>query len=225
MTKKSTVSEDAVIGYRHLDVLSACFAVVLIASNVVSVKVCQIAGRSFDAGLIMFPLAYILGDVLSEVYGYAAARRVIKTGFVLQMGVVFFLQIVQYLPSSPGWALQKSFEQILGPVPRIAYGSLVAYLCGALVNSWVLIRLKEITHGRHPWLRFFLSTVAGEAVDTVLFYPIAFYGVWPQAQLVEVMLLSYVVKVLVELPVMPISYRISVWLLQQESMLSRQRAP
>lgn len=208
--------------YRYLDIMSASFAVVLIIYNITSVKIAAanlpiVGFKPFDAVLLIFPLTYIPGDVLSEVYGFKTARRVIMTSFILQFMAVVVFQAVSFLPPAHGWNLQTAYDQILGLVPRIALASLVAYFFGEMTNSWVLIRLKELTDGRHKWVRFLGSTVVAEVVDTALFYSIAFLGIWPLSQLLEVALASYVVKVLCEVPVLPLSYRLSAWLERAEA--------
>src|SRR3989339_908505 len=156
--------------YKYLDLITATFAVVLILSNITSAaKISNVWGFVFDGGMILFPLAYIFGDILTEVYGYARARRVIWIGFAMNLLMVVTFWVVQKLPPAMDWGNQAAFESILGVVPRIVLGSLCAYLVGEFLNSYVLAKIKVKTQGKYLWLRALGSTVVGQFADTTVF--------------------------------------------------------
>jgi hypothetical protein len=195
--------------YRWLDLITGAFVAVLLISNVASTKILRMGPFSFDGGTILFPLAYIFGDVLTEVYGYRRSRRVIWTGFFcLGLGAAVFA-VVDLLPPAAGWALQDSYHAILGQTPRIVLASLVGYFAGEFSNSYVLARLKIVTRGRWLWSRTIGSTLVGEAVDTCLFLAIAFLGVLPLPLLQAVFISNYVFKVGVEVLFTPVTYRVT----------------
>lgn len=192
--------------YRYLDLVMAAFVAVLLISNVASTKILLLGPFTFDGGTVLFPLAYIFGDVLTEVYGYARSRRVIWTGFFwLALAAVVF-SLVDWLPPAPDWGMQDSFHAILGQTPRIVAGSLLAYFAGEFTNSFVLAKLKLATRGRWLWSRTIGSTLAGEAVDTAIFLAVAFLGVLPAPLLAVVFVSNYVFKVGVEVCFTPITY-------------------
>lgn len=197
--------------YRYLGTLTACFSVILILSNITSAKLINFFGNPLDAGIIIFPFSYILGDVLSEVYGYRASRQVIWTGFALLLLSIGIIYLATCLPPAPHWRGQTAFEQVFGLVPRISFASLIAYLCGELTNSLVLVKLKTATKGRHSWLRFIVSTICGEAIDTTLFLVIAFGGVWSPDQLWGAWKTGYMFKVVVEIPFLPLTQFVCSW--------------
>ncbi len=175
-------------------------------------------GLPLDAGIIIFPLSYILGDMLTDVYGFKESRRVIWTGFALLLFSTLTIYLATVAPPAPGWHGQQAFEQAFGLVPRISLASLIAYLFGELTNGWVLELLKKrAPHNRH-FIRFIGSTIVGEAVDTTLFLCIAFGGVWPLQQLLVVGTLNYVFKVSFEVPFLPITYHLSTWLRKKEGI-------
>lgn len=194
--------------YRYLDLITALFVMVLIVSNITSVKITQIGPLTFDGGTILFPLAYIFGDVLTEVYGFHRARRVIWTGFALLAFTVLIFALVDALPPAPGWEMQTAFSQVLGVVPRIAAASLLAYLAGEFVNSVILARLKVATAGRHLWVRTIASTLFGQGVDTGLFVVIAFAGTMPGDVLWSIIVSNYLFKVGVEVLFTPVTYAV-----------------
>lgn len=192
--------------YRWLDLITGAFVAVLLISNVASTKILRLGPFSFDGGTILFPLAYIFGDVLTEVYGYRRSRRVIWTGFLsLGLAAVIFAA-VDLLPPAQGWELQQSYHAILGQTPRIVLGSLAGYFSGEFSNSYVLAQMKILTRGRWLWTRTIGSTLAGEAVDTCLFLAIAFLGVLPLPLLRSVFISNYVFKVGVEVVFTPVTY-------------------
>jgi hypothetical protein len=189
--------------YRHLATITAVFVAVLILSNVASTKVVELGPFTFDGGTLLFPLAYIFGDVLTEVYGYRASRRVIWTGFAGLGLMVVTLAAVDALPPR-----SEAFSAVLGQAPRIAVASLVAYWAGEFVNAFVLAKLKVRTAGRWLWARTISSTLVGQGVDTAIFLLAAFYGVWPNDLLWTVFVSNYVFKVGVEVLFTPATYRV-----------------
>jgi len=194
--------------YKYLDIITTFFAVVLILSNIASTKILSLGWFSFDGGTILFPLAYIFGDVLTEVYGYSRARRVIWIGFGANLLMVLTFWIVQKLPPAMDWGNQVAFESILGVVPRIVLGSLCAYLVGEFLNSFVLAKLKIKTQGKHLWLRTIGSTVIGQFADTTLFLLIAFAGILPWNLIWTIWISNYIFKILVEIILLPITYKV-----------------
>src|SRR3989339_1200330 len=205
--------------YKYLDLITATFAVVLILSNITSAaKISNVWGFVFDGGMILFPLAYIFGDILTEVYGYARARRVIWIGFAMNLLMVITFWVVQKLPPAMDWGNQAAFESILGVVPRIVLGSLCAYLIGEFLNSYVLAKIKVKTQGKYLWLRALGSTVIGQFADTTVFLLIAFAGVLPWDLLWIIWVSNYIFKILVEVILLPVTYRIVAYLKKKEEM-------
>lgn len=203
--------------YRYLDFITALFVVVLIVSNIASTKVVLLGPFTFDGGTILFPLAYIFGDVLTEVYGYKRSRRVIWTGFFLLILATLTFGIVNALPTPPDQQnTARAFAAILGLVPRIVLASLVAYWVGEFVNSYVLAKLKIATQGRWLWTRTLGSTLIAQGLDTGLFLLIAFYGVWDNALLWTVFVSNYVFKVGVEALFTPLTYAVVGFLKRSE---------
>jgi uncharacterized integral membrane protein (TIGR00697 family) len=205
-------------GFRFLDVITASFVAVLLISNIASTKIVEMGPFTFDGGTVLFPLAYIFGDILTEVYGYARARRVIWTGFIWIGIAAAVFALIDALPAAPGYELSESFSAILGQTPRIVLGSLLAFLAGAFVNSVVLARLKVRTAGRYLWLRALASTVIGQAIDTAVFLLVAFGGVLSAATLQDVFVSNYVFKVGVEVVLMPLTYAVVIWLKRAEGI-------
>jgi uncharacterized integral membrane protein (TIGR00697 family) len=195
-------------GYRYYDLIVASFVAVLLISNIASTKILALGPLSFDGGTLLFPIGYIFGDILTEVYGYARGRRVIHAGFVANLVMALFLALVGALPSAEGWNNQYAYTVILGLTPRIVSASLVAYLAGSFCNSWVLSRLKVRTRGRWLWLRTIASTLVGEGIDTLLFVSIAFVGILPNALLTAVFVSNYLFKVGLEVVMTPLTYRV-----------------
>lgn len=194
--------------YRYLDFITALFVTVLIISNIASTKILVLGSFTFDGGTIIFPLAYIFGDILTEVYGYKRSRRVIWTGFGCLALMALTLAIVDALPPDPTWGLQESFHAILGQTPRIVIGSLLAYCAGEFVNSYILAKLKVRTQGRWLWARTISSTLVGEGVDTVVFILVAFLGVLPNDLLWTIFISNYIFKVGVEVIFTPATYQL-----------------
>lgn len=188
----------------------------LLISNIASSKILLLGPFTFDGGTILFPLSYIFGDVLTEVYGYARSRKVIWTGFVaaVLMSLTFF--VVGLLPPAAEWTGQEAWNTILGITPRIVLASLLAYLAGEFSNSIVLAKMKVRTSGRFLWARTIGSTLIGEGVDTAIFCLVAFYGILPNDLLVTVVISNYVFKCGVEVALTPVTYGVVGYLKQIE---------
>jgi hypothetical protein len=204
--------------YRYYDLVMAAFVTVLLCANVIgAAKVAQVAGFTFGAGVLFFPISYVFGDILTEVYGYARARRVVWAGFAALGFASFMSWAILAFPPAPGWPHQAAYETVFGATPRIVLASLVGYFCGEFCNSYVLAKLKLVTSGRHLWTRTIGSTIVGEAVDSAVFYPLAFLGVWETDIVVRVMATNYLLKVLWEVAMTPFTYRIVNFLKRAES--------
>jgi uncharacterized integral membrane protein (TIGR00697 family) len=196
----------------------AAFVTVLLCANLIGAsKVAQLGGLTFGAGVLFFPLSYVFGDVLTEVYGYARARKVVWAGFAAMAFASFMSAVVLAFPPAPGWDHQPAYQTVFGNTPRIVFASLVAYFCGEFTNSYVLARLKVRTEGRFLWLRTIGSTIAGEGVDSVIFYPLAFAGVWPRELVLTVMITNYLFKVGWEAVITPVTYRVVGFLKRAEA--------
>jgi len=193
--------------FKYLGPISVFFVSVLLISNVASTKIVDFGWFTFDGGTLLFPLSYIFGDILTEVYGYKRARPVIWMGFLcaLVMSLVFIA--VGKLPAAADWPYQQAYDQILGLTPRIVAASLIAYFCGEFSNSFVLAKIKILTQGRWLWMRTIGSTVIGEAVDSALFILIAFYGILPGSLLFTLIVSNYIFKTGVETLFTPLTYK------------------
>ena len=185
--------------------ITALFVSTLLISNTLDTKIFAVAGLELPAGIVLFPLAYVFGDVLTEVYGYATSRRTIWTGFACLILMVSFYEIARALPPSPSWPGQPAFDSIFSHVPRIVLASIVAYLCGEFVNSYIVAKLKVMQNGKHMALRFIASTIFGQAVDTTLFVLIAFWGVLPPSVLLPIILSAWAFKVGWEIVALPLT--------------------
>lgn len=195
--------------YRYYDLVMASFVTVLLCANLIgAAKVARLAGVTFGAGVLFFPISYVFGDVLTEVYGYARARRVVWAGFVALAFASLMSWAVLAFPPAPGWPHQAAYQTVFGATPRIVLASLAAYFCGEFCNSYVLAKMKLRTRGRLLWARTIGSTVAGEAVDSAVFYPLAFLGHWSNELVLQVMLSNYAIKVLWEAAITPLTYRV-----------------
>jgi len=203
---------------KYFDYIVGLFVAVLIISNIVSTKLVGIGPFVLDGGTFLFPLAYIFGDIFTEVYGYGRARRAIWTGFAALVLLTVTLILVQFLPSAHGWNNQAAYTTILGFVPRIVISSICGYLAGEFVNSYVMAKMKLFTNGKYLWTRTVGSTIAGEGVDTIVFSTIAFYGVISNSELLNLIGTIYVAKVAVEIIFTPITYRIVHFLKQHEGV-------
>lgn len=194
--------------YRYLDVITGFFVAVLLISNIASTKIVELGWLTFDGGTLLFPLAYIFGDILTEVYGYARSRRVIWIGFFSLVVMSVVVTIVGRLPADPGWPHQAAYETILGQTPRIVLASLLAYFAGEFTNSYTLAKMKIWTSGRILWTRTIGSTLAGEGVDTLIFVLVAFYGSLPNPLLWDIIVSNYIFKVAVEVFLTPVTYAV-----------------
>ncbi|MBI2315848.1 MAG: queuosine precursor transporter [Betaproteobacteria bacterium] len=202
--------------YRYYDFVMAAFVTVLICSNLIGpAKIAQVdlplyGPLAFGAGVLFFPISYVFGDILTEVYGYARSRRVIWTGFAGLAFAAFIAWVVVKLPPAPFWNNQGAYEIAFGSTWRIAIASLLAFLCGEFVNSYTLAKMKIATAGRWLWTRTIGSTIVGEGVDSALFYPLAFYGsgLFPDAMLPQIMLVQFLSKVGVEIAFTPVTYKV-----------------
>jgi queuosine precursor transporter len=208
--------------YRYYEFVMAAFVTVLICSNLIGpAKIVQFDWLpfAFGAGVLFFPVSYVFGDILTEVYGYARARRVIWAGFAGLLFASLMASVVVALPPAPFWDNQKAYEIAFGTTWRIAAASMFAYFCGEFVNSFVLAKMKLATGGRWLWTRTIGSTIVGEAVDSLLFYPLAFYdsGLIPNDKLLAIMAAQFGLKVAVEVVFTPVTYRIVGFLKRAES--------
>jgi uncharacterized integral membrane protein (TIGR00697 family) len=216
-TPPGTATAPAGRTYRYYDLLMAAFVCVLLTSNLVGVsKAVTIGGFTFGAGNLFFPLSYLFGDVLTEVYGYARSRKVVWAGFASLAYVSVMSAVVVGLPPSPAWHGQEHLEAVFGSTWRTALASLLGYACGEFANSVTLAKLKVWTEGRFLWVRTIGSTVVGEAADTLIFYPLAFYGTWDGSLLLTVMAGNYLMKVLWEVLATPVTYRVVAFLKRRE---------
>ena len=194
--------------FRYFDLVMALFVAVLIISNVASSKIVDLGPLTFDGGTILFPVSYIFGDILTEVYGYERSRRVIWTGFGCAALTAITLGIVGMLPAAQGWEHQAAYAAILGQTPRIVVASLIAYFAGEFSNSFILAKMKVWTNGRFLWSRTIGSTLIGEGVDTLLFVSIAFAGALPTQLLFSIIVSNYLFKVGIEALATPLTYRL-----------------
>ncbi len=197
--------------YRYYDLLMAAFVTVLLCSNLIGPgKTCILMGITFGAGNLFFPISYIFGDVLTEVYGYARARKVIWAGFGGMIFATIMSTVVIALPADPkepfNAAIQPALEVVFGNTWRIVIGSMMAFWAGDFVNSYVMARMKLWTRGKYLWTRTIGSTMVGQAVDSALFYPIAFYGTWQPGTMLKVIAFNWAFKVSVEVLFTPITY-------------------
>ena len=193
--------------YRYYDLVMAAFVTVLLCANLIGAsKVATLFGFTFGAGVLFFPISYVFGDVLTEVYGYARARKVVWAGFGAMIFASFMSLVILAFPPAEGWPHQAAFETVFGGTWRIVGASLVAYFCGEFCNSFVLAKLKLKTEGRFLWLRTIGSTIVGEAVDSLIFYPLAFLGIWSTDLVLKVMLTNYALKVGWEIFMTPATY-------------------
>lgn len=192
--------------FRYYNLVMAAFVAVVLISNVASSKFLVFGPFTFDGGTLLFPISYIFGDILTEVYGYSASRRVIWTGFGAAILMAGTFAVVGALPPAPGWSNQKAYEAILGTTPRIVLGSLVAYWAGSFSNAIILAKMKVLTRGRWLWMRTIGSTLVGEGVDSVLFILIAFLGTLPMTTIWLGILSNYVFKCGIEAAMTPVTY-------------------
>jgi queuosine precursor transporter len=212
--------------FRYYDLVMAAFVAILLLSNIIGAsKPSYItlpggAEWSFGAGVLFFPVSYIIGDVLTEVYGYARARRVIWTGFAALLFMAFMAAVVVALPPAAGWPGQEAYEFVFGNSWRIVLASMVAFWAGEFANSFVLARMKVWTQGKHLWLRTIGSTFVGQGLDSLIFYPLAFYGLagWPPEQLWQVVISQWLIKTAWEALLTPVTYQVVGFLKRREGV-------
>ncbi|HQR03759.1 MAG: queuosine precursor transporter [Proteobacteria bacterium] len=212
--------------YKYYDFIMAAFVAVLLCSNFIgAAKAAQmdlpvIGVVVFGAGTLFFPISYIFGDVLTEVYGYGRDRRVVWAGFGALAFASLMATVVVGLPAADGdfnQEYQKHLQAVFGITPRIAAASMLAFWSGSFANSYVLAKMKIATSGKWLWTRTIGSTVVGELVDSALFYTIAFYGIWPTAQIIEVTIAQYVLKTGWEVVMTPVTYKVVNFLKRKEN--------
>ncbi len=198
--------------------IASVFVTCLITANIIAVKLISPFGFLVPAGIIVFPLSYLFGDVLTEVYGYGAARRVIWLGFACNLLAVVAFYLGGLVPAAPFWHQQAAYDTILGFTPRLLLASFTAYLVGEFVNSFVLAKLKIATKGRWLWTRTIGSTLIGEGLDTVIFISIAFWGIIPSSLLLTAILTQWIFKVVYEVVATPFTYLIVGFLKRRENL-------
>lgn len=202
--------------YKYLSIFAGIFTAVLIISNILNTKLFILFGFAFPAGILTFPISFLMADALTEVYGYAPTRKIIWTGF----GVLIFMAIMSWvaikLPAAGFWQNQSAFTTILAQVPRLVFASILAFWFGEFANSYVLAKSKVKTEGKGMPVRFITSTVAGQAVDTVVFMGIAFTGIYPPGAMLTLFLSSWALKVIWEIIALPISIPFVRWLKKAE---------
>jgi queuosine precursor transporter len=212
--------------FRYFDFVMVAMVVVLLLSNVIGaekrsfVNLPGIGAWPFGAGILFFPISYLIDDVLTEVYGYARARRAIWAGFAALAFMAVMEWTVVHLPVASGWTGQEAFERVFGSGWRIIIASMSAFFVGDFIESVVMAKLKIWSQGRHLWMRFWGSTIVGEGIDSLIFYPLAFYGMadWPVSALAEVMLSQFILKVSWEVLLTPVTYAVVGWLKRKEGV-------
>ena len=207
--------------YRYVDLITASFVAVLLISNVAALKVFVLWGRPFDGGAFIFPVSYIFGDILTEVYGYRRSRRVIWTGFFWLLVMNFVMGLTVIMPPEADWERSvgnENFRRVFSLTPRLAAAGILGYFWGEFSNSYVLAKMKILTEGRFLWMRTIGSTIVGELVDTALFCTIAFWGILPPAQLIDYTFTGYVYKTTVEVVMTPVTYLVVGFLKREENV-------
>lgn len=213
---EKTRSASSQTQFRYYDLVMAAFVTILLLSNLIGaskpsyVTLPFIGEWSFGAGVLFFPVSYIIGDVLTEVYGYARARRVIWTGFAALLFMAFMAWVVVQLPPAAGWPGQAAYEFVFGNSWRIVLASMIAFWAGEFANSYVLAKMKIWTRGRHLWMRTIGSTVVGQGLDSLIFYPLAFWGLagWPVELLWQVVMSQWAIKTAWEALLTPVTYAV-----------------
>ena len=198
--------------------VTALFVTALVTANIIAVKLVRIADFILPAGVIVFPLSYIVGDILTEVYGYRMARVVIWLGFVCNAVVVLFIWVAGLLPAAPDWEAQDAYQRILGYTPRLLLASFAGYLVGEFTNAFVMARMKVLTSGRWLWTRTIGSTIVGQGLDSLVFIGIAFGGTVAPVTLGGIILAQWVAKVVYEVAATPLTYALVGFLKRKESL-------
>ena len=205
--------------FRYFDYVMAAFVAILLLSNLIgAAKLATVGGFTFGAGILFFPLSYVIGDVLTEVYGYANARRCVWMGFGALIFMAFMSYVVVAMPPAEGWDGQAAYESVFGSTWRIVAAAVLAFWAGEFVNSFVLAKMKIITQGKHLWARTIGSTVFGQGVDSLIFYPVAFLGIWTPQQVLTVMVTNWLLKVLWEALLTPVTYAVVGWFKHREGV-------
>lgn len=205
--------------FRYFDYVMAAFVAILLLSNLIGAsKLSVLGGFTFGAGILFFPLSYVIGDVLTEVYGYANARRCVWMGFAALLFMAFMSYVVVAMPPAQGWSGQAAYQSVFGSTWRIVLASMLAFWAGEFVNSFMLARMKVITQGKHLWARTIGSTVFGQGVDSLIFYPVAFLGIWSTGQVLTVMITNWFLKVLWEALLTPVTYAVVGWFKAREGV-------
>ena len=244
MTDAHLTSIDGIAGarrhFRYFDYVMAAFVAILLLSNLIgAAKLSTVAGFTFGAGILFFPVSYVIGDVLTEVYGYANARRCVWMGFFAMLFMAFMSFVVVGMPASPDWGCasswdtmfaglvkehgagaicQSTYVSVFGSTWRIVLASVMAFWAGEFVNSFVLAKMKILTKGKHLWSRTIGSTVFGQAIDSAIFYPVAFLGVWETNDVLLVMVTNWAMKVAWEAMLTPVTYAVVGWLKNREGV-------
>lgn len=228
MTDRPTIEGPAAArrSFRYYDFVMAAFVTILLLSNVIGaakisfVELPVIGMWEFGAGILFFPVSYVIGDILTEVYGYAHARRCIWAGFAALIFMALMAMVVVALPPAAGWPGQDAYEQVFGQVPRIVFASIIAFWAGEFANSYVMARMKVWTKGKALWSRTIGSTVVGQGVDSALFYPIAFVGVagWSAELIATVALTQWALKTAWEAVLTPVTYKVVGFLKSREGV-------
>ena len=206
------------VRYRYFDLIVGVFVTALIASNLVASKRAMVGGYVIGCGILVFPISYIFGDVLTEVYGYARSRRVIWIGFACAALTAGLFAVSDWMPPDTSWHGQEAFHAVLGQLPRVVAASLTAYVVGEFANSFVLAKMKVLTGGKHLWMRTIGSTLVGQLVDSAVFYPLAFLGTegWTLALVARVGWNNYLLKVALETLFTPLTYVVVNFLKREE---------
>ncbi len=226
--------------FRYFDYVMAAFVAILLLSNLIgAAKLSSVAGFTFGAGILFFPVSYVLGDVLTEVYGYANARRCVWAGFVALIFMAFMSYVVVAMPPASSWGCassgdpmfadivtsrtageicQSTYVSVFGSTWRIVLASVLAFWAGEFVNAFVMAKMKLLTQGRHLWMRTIGSTVFGQGVDSLIFYPVAFLGVWETSDVALVMATNWAMKVIWEAVLTPVTYGVVAWLKSREGV-------
>ena len=189
-------------------VLGIVFCVCLVAANLLEAKVVQIGPISVTAGLIVFPISYIINDCIAEVWGFRKARLIIWMGFLMNFMVVALGKVAVALPAAPFWEGEEAFDFIFGLAPRIAAASLTAFLVGSFINAYVMSKMKIASHGKNFSLRAVVSTIAGEGADSIIFFPLAFGGLMPVNELIKMMIVQVVLKTAYEIVILPVTIKV-----------------
>jgi uncharacterized integral membrane protein (TIGR00697 family) len=227
--------------FRYFDYVMAAFVAILLLSNLIGAAKLSVVDLSwltyltswlpwhwlgigpdglmiFGAGILFFPLSYVIGDVLTEVYGYANARRCVWMGFAALVFMAFMSFVVVAMPPAAGWDGQAAYESVFGSTWRIVAASILAFWAGEFVNSFVLARMKIVTAGKHLWARTIGSTLFGQGVDSLIFYPVAFLGIWTTDQVLTVMVTNWFLKVAWEALLTPVTYAVVGWFKRREGV-------